>query len=271
MDDSSFIPCTTQMISTMVSTLINFNRELHETIYFYFRIRVKGSVSSVITCLLLAISALNQMPIGNKVTYTCEGCLHTCINKSKLNEHQHICLYGIDKKRFKCDRCPKIFFTKLNRDSHIKVQHLGELLQCTECGKHFKTVGGLQDHQKTHTDGGFQFTCEHCGRGFRNKNHLKLHIAGHLNEKNYVCSKCNAGFNNPYTLKRHGKSCGLSEKPFKCDKCGKGFKTKDTLREHFNTAHKEGKKRICPKCQEVFYHRNSFNKHLLKVCKVTTK
>ena len=51
-----------------------------------------------------------------------------------------------------------------------------------------------------------EYTCEYCGKAFKNNCKLRAHLDIHLNERRHKCEFCGKGFNNNGTLWLHRKN-----------------------------------------------------------------
>ena len=105
--------------------------------------------------------------------------------------------------------------------------------ECETCGKCFKKRRDLNVHVRIHT-GEKPFPCKTCKKVFAYSSALKAHARTHTGEKPYVCKYCNKGFTQSTHLKSHER-IHTGEKPYKCKKCKTCFNQKSSLNTHEKT------------------------------------
>ena len=121
---------------------------------------------------------------------------------------------------------------------------------CIQCGKHFKTVRTLTQHQKIHS-GLRPHVCEVCNKSFVRKDTLQEHVKAHDPSKsNYVCQECGKVFGRRFSLQAHVMH-HTPENRFACTMCGKKYLTKSNLERHKETHNPKEK---CPKCNVDVMH-----------------
>lgn len=76
------------------------------------------------------------------------------------------------------------------------------LHQCATCGKRFRQLPHLQDHERIHS-GLRPFCCWICGKSFSVAARLTEHARTHSGEKPYSCSHCPAAFRSRSNLDKH--------------------------------------------------------------------
>lgn len=83
-----------------------------------------------------------------------------------------------------------------------------------------------------------QYLCKYCGKTFRWKPYLQLHIRSHTGERPFVCNICSKGFCKQSHLKEHIR-IHTGEKPFKCKICDYCAVQSSHLKQHYIARHNE--------------------------------
>ena len=114
---------------------------------------------------------------------------------------------------------------------------------CLICLKEFSTTIPLANHMVKHTTQkkkvpkvpkALKFACDQCGKGFKDKSHLSMHVFVHI-----------------------------PDRPFSCDACGKGFKMKKSLAQHLQMH--QGPIMTCNFCDFQSHGKHLLSMHLLNV------
>ncbi|XP_016950783.1 zinc finger protein 354B [Drosophila biarmipes] len=136
-----------------------------------------------------------------------------------------------------------------------------QCLDCTECGKSFKTTYNLKLHLVRHT-GRKDFACSFCERQFVSKHLLKLHErVRHLGEQPFKCKFCPNTFFTSTAKNQHERIRHIRDRSYKCDECNRGFNTKTCLNKH-KFLHTGIKPYYCAVCNINFAEREKLKKHI---------
>uniref|UniRef100_A0A3Q3T2U0 Zgc:66448 n=2 Tax=Mastacembelus armatus TaxID=205130 RepID=A0A3Q3T2U0_9TELE len=120
--------------------------------------------------------------------------------------------------------------------------------KCSECGKSFRHRSVLELHMRIHSkDKPYQ--CKVCGKGFRFSSYLQQHLIIHTGKKPYKCPDCGKDFAFLQNMKTHQKL--HQEKPFRCTSCRKGYSDETQLQHHM-LSHNGDKPHKCDLCDKSF-------------------
>lgn len=120
--------------------------------------------------------------------------------------------------------------------------------KCPECGKPFRHRSVLELHMRIHSkDKPYQ--CKICGKGFRFSSYLQQHLIIHTGKKPYKCPDCGKDFAFLQNMRSHQKL--HQEKPFRCTSCRKGYSDEAQLQHHL-LSHNGDKPHKCHICGKSF-------------------
>ncbi|CAH0546320.1 unnamed protein product [Brassicogethes aeneus] len=201
-----------------------------------------------------------------KFLYVCIKCGKGFNDAVLFKEHdnEHLGL-----RPFICIVCNKDFaysrYLHTHQVRNHKVTIEGELLpnQCSICLKVFSKAVTLEKHYvQRHlntTPHEKKHLCDLCGKGFAQKNKLRVHYRVHTGDKPYSCSYCTKAFTKKDYLVMHER-VHSGEKPYSCEFCGRCFSQGAPLRIHLRS-HTGERPYICQFCSSGFTSRGALNIH----------
>ncbi|XP_018428409.1 PREDICTED: zinc finger protein Xfin-like [Nanorana parkeri] len=128
--------------------------------------------------------------------------------------------------------------------------HTGERsLSCLECGKDFKMKSELLLHLKTHNH--VTCSCPVCGKAFTKENKLLKHQKSHNGENSYSCSECGKHFSTKAYLVLHQRIH---------TECDKRYADNGSLHRHQKT-HTSERPYSCLECRKRFSDKGQFLTH----------
>lgn len=145
--------------------------------------------------------------------FTCHICSQSFSYRESLMKH----LYCHDRKKFKCDKCHRTYWSKKNYVNHIKSPTLCQPKQtynkisCKECNKEFRTPYVFRRHLLIHSIN--YRICRVCNANFDDLNTIRKHFKkNHKGERMFHCEYCNVNLSNFKEMMRHRKSHGHKKK-----------------------------------------------------------
>lgn len=90
-------------------------------------------------------------------------------------------------KKSRCLKCNIVFNTKIERTRHMKIHRKKNGLECSICGRSYKSRAALDIHVGMHS-GISPYECQVCGKQFTQKGALVRHMPMHTGEHPYQVS-----------------------------------------------------------------------------------
>lgn len=138
-------------------------------------------------------------PIVKVTEFICKVCKKECRDAKTLYNHERI------HQTKSCTVCSKTY--SINSYSvHMKMHELRgqeKKFKCEKCSKLFLTKVKLKYHLKTHEKA---FKCDLCGHRAAKKSQLRNHLLVHINPETFKCEFCARIFTFNENLKRHLKT-----------------------------------------------------------------
>uniref|UniRef100_UPI0037E8660E uncharacterized protein n=1 Tax=Semicossyphus pulcher TaxID=241346 RepID=UPI0037E8660E len=181
---------------------------------------------------------------------TCPHCPGIFCDEASLNVHMLSIHKSVAQFVEEVAAPPKKQFVPLSSGS-VQGKWRGDGLKsykCSECGKTFRHRSVLELHMRIHSkDKPYQ--CKVCGKGFRFSSYLQQHLIIHTGKKPYKCPDCGKDFAFMQNMKTHQKL--HQEKPFRCTSCRKGYSDETQLQHHM-LSHNGDKPHKCDQCDKSF-------------------
>ncbi|KAM7382705.1 hypothetical protein PAMP_002424 [Pampus punctatissimus] len=192
-----------------------------------------------------------RSPRDWKKGHNCPHCPCVYRDEASLNLHLLSVHKAVAQYLEKVAAAPPKQFTPLSSDNvqgKWKSDGISIKSYKCECGKTFRHRSVLELHMRIHSkDKPYQ--CKVCGKGFRFSSYLQQHLIIHTGKKPYKCPDCGKDFAFMQNMKTHQKL--HQEKPFRCTSCRKGYSDETQLQHHM-LSHNGEKPHKCDLCDKSF-------------------
>ncbi|CAL1542589.1 unnamed protein product [Lymnaea stagnalis] len=170
------------------------------------------------------------------------------------------------KDKYSCRVCGASFKSRSVYYFHTRTHKIERPHMCTSCGKCFVSATDLNTHKRRHKanhDDKYQsdhsFICKLCGRIYKMKNSLIIHMKIHQGIFDHPCDFCEKKFKSHAELRHHRRTHTL-EKPYMCETCNRSFSRHSTLVNHRRT-HSGERPYLCMSCGAAFKLSCTLKKH----------
>ena len=130
----------------------------------------------------------------------------------------------------RCSKCGETFKHEHLYDNHV-ITCGNKELKCSDCGRKFRNKTELIVHVKrkhvTHD-------CPYCGKKCGHKSRLRDHLPVHTGVRAFQCVNCKNSFKRKCNLTKHARIC-TGGKRVKCGECGASYNLRWTLMQHLRT------------------------------------
>ncbi|XP_064652574.1 PR domain zinc finger protein 15-like [Lineus longissimus] len=203
-------------------------------------------------------AAQNKFPEEDPQPHLCPTCGKSYVSVGNLNKHMK--RHG--EKQFQCPTCARRFHLKATLKTHMQFVHTKiKGAQCPHCGKMLKSKNTVLAHIKYfHHDNVMIYTCETCGKTFRQKGNLLKHQLVHTEGRTLQCPYCDRMFKYPEQLGKH-KLEHEHGRRYACQDCEKTFVKEYDLRHHIEVFH-SGIMYTCEFCNTDCRHTHTMRRHI---------
>ncbi|XP_075158656.1 uncharacterized protein LOC142231881 isoform X2 [Haematobia irritans] len=169
-----------------------------------------------------------------------------------------------EKTQHVCEECGKVYksLVKLieHQYSHKPLEEYPFHCDEESCGKAFKNKSSYQEHKLRHA-GVKNFKCHLCDMKKTTKKELDIHINYHTKERQWLCPKCSMIFYSSNDLRSHDRIVHLRIRRFFCRFCDQAF-AKNYALKHHEMRHTGKKPHVCSECGKGFIQMVSLRTHM---------
>jgi hypothetical protein len=171
-----------------------------------------------------------MLSASNRI-HMCSICGVELCGVGTVRNHEYT-IHGIQhEKRYNCDECEFVGLTpwevkRHKLDTHITVR--GEV--CDICGKSFRLRQDVKVHIRV-VHKARRITCRFCPQKFTSRTAKENHERLHAGVKEFNCRFCQKAFAQKYNLRVHER-IHTGVKPYQCHICSDSFAQRNSLDVH---------------------------------------
>ncbi|XP_049288577.1 oocyte zinc finger protein XlCOF6.1-like [Anopheles funestus] len=193
--------------------------------------------------------------------FECNICFQRFLTETLLKHHKD---RPYRKRSYICGSCAAAYFTNSALKRHEQMcTVVDKNYTCEDCGKRFRQIITLKNHRKLHQTAK-TFQCPVCSKTFKQKFEIPIHMVTHTGEQPYPCDQCPARFKRKQALKNH-QHRHVNPRPFKCDACDEWFGNPTARKFHRQTVHEGLDPFRCEQCGLSYGRRVRLKQHMKKV------
>ncbi|TRY94911.1 hypothetical protein DNTS_023646 [Danionella cerebrum] len=145
---------------------------------------------------------------------------------------------------------------------HLFIRKSFRPFKCSHCGKAFRDKDKLELHMRFHGRDGCHHECPQCGKVFLSSSALEDHLQLHSDQRTYSCLFCSESYDRIELLKVH-VGVHMVNGCFSCPSCKKTFTDFIQIKKHVRSFHSE-KIFQCVECDKAFCRPDKLRLHMLR-------
>lgn len=177
--------------------------------------------------------------------------------------------YYYNSKVRVCPGCQEEFPSKQTFLKHFRERNKGNLFRsyCRDFRVRFVRVKTSSLPFLDQLD--HQYFCSECGKYFRKRNSIRVHMMQHKKEGNRIkCDQCEKTYTQLGVLSMHKKLCHSAPEDipaYTCSHCHKTYKKKSLLQRHIRSVHEQRRPIACTMCEKRFVDRTDMKAHFKRM------